>query len=177
MIETISRGIFVESWHFLVGGSLIGILVPLLYYFYNTGLGVSTGYGNIVKILLRTSQLRWIKEKFPNPWNWRLFFMIGIVFGGFLSARVSGASIVTMEMGIFTQRSGLPTIFSAVYFFIGGSMLGLGARIAGGCTSGHSIHGIANLHKSSIVVTILFLLGGAIAANVLRIFLLGGGAS
>jgi uncharacterized membrane protein YedE/YeeE len=42
----------------------------------------------------------------------------------------------------------------------GGALIGYGARTAGGCTSGHSIVGIALGAKSSLVATIGFMLGG-----------------
>jgi uncharacterized protein len=150
-METLVKYLFVEPWPFWAGGVVIGLLVPLLYYFYNTALGVSTGYGNLVKIFFRSHHLQWIKFSFPETWSWRVYFIAGIILGGFLSARLSGRPVITMEMGQFTEMVGWPTLLIALYFFAGGILLGLGARIAGGCTSGHSIHGIANLHLSSIL--------------------------
>lgn len=49
-----------------IGGVLIGLLVPLLYYFYNTAFGVSTGYGNLVKIFPPARKLQWIKTDFTE---------------------------------------------------------------------------------------------------------------
>ncbi len=175
MIKTILNSIFVEPWPFWAGGIVIGLLVPLLYYFYNTALGVSTGYGNLAKIIFRPRNLGWIKSQFPDSWNWRVYFIAGIILGGFLSARFSGRPVLTTEMGQFTTLVGWPALLSALYFFAGGILLGLGARIAGGCTSGHSIHGIANLHLSSILATVFFLIGGWVSANIIRILLMGGG--
>jgi uncharacterized protein len=174
-METIINSIFVEPWPFWAGGVVIGLLVPLLYYYYNTALGVSTGYGNLVKIVFRPRQLSWIKSNFAETWSWRVFFIAGIILGGFISARLSGRPVITMEMGEFTRAVQWPGLLTAIYFFAGGILLGLGARIAGGCTSGHSIHGIANLHISSILATVLFVAGGIVAANLMRILLLGGG--
>ncbi len=174
MIAAILRSIFVEPWPFWAGGVVIGMLVPLLYYYFNTALGVSTGYGNLVKIILPSKNLQWIKAKFAETWSWRVFFIIGIVLGGLISSIFSGNFGFTAEMGRFTSIAQWPAPANAVYFFVGGSLIGLGARIAGGCTSGHSIHGIANLHFSSIAVTIFFLIGGIIAANTVQSLFLGG---
>lgn len=176
MIGSTFSAVFVEPWPFWAGGVVIGLLVPLLYYFYNTALGVSTGYGNLVKIIIRPRSLKWIQSEFAETWSWRVYFIAGIILGGFLSARLSGRPIITGDMGQFTSLVGWPTPLTALHFFSGGILLGLGGRIAGGCTSGHSIHGIANFHLSSIFTTIFFLAGGWIAANFLRIFLMGGGA-
>ncbi len=174
-MEALINSVFVEPWPFWAGGVVIGLLVPLLYYYYNTALGVSTGYGNLVKIIFRPHKLKWIKANFADTWSWRVFFIAGIILGGLISARLSGRPAFTMEMGQFTRDVEWPAFIVAIYFFTGGIFLGLGARIAGGCTSGHSIHGIANLHRSSILATVLFVVGGIVAANLIRIWLMGGG--
>ncbi len=175
MIETLFEYLFVRPWPFWVGGLIIGLLVPLLYYVYNTALGVSTGYGNLAKIIFPSHHLKWFQSKFQETFSWRVYFIIGIIIGGFLSARLAGRPLLIPEMGQFTLSLGWPFLLNALYFSVGGFLLGLGARIAGGCTSGHSIHGISNLHLSSIMATILFLVGGIVAANLVRILLLPGG--
>ncbi len=175
MTNGLLNTIFVEPWPFWVGGILIGLLVPLLYYFYNTALGVSTGYGNLVKIVIPPSRsIKWIKESFAETVSWRVFFIAGIVIGAFISSLLSGQAGFTMAMGVFTSATGWPFLLNALYFFFGGLLLGFGARVARGCTSGHSIHGIANLHISSIIATILFLIGGIAAANLIRLVFIGG---
>jgi len=174
VITAILQRIFVDPWPFWAGGIIIGLLVPLLYYYFNTALGVSTGYGNLVKIFLPARHLQWINTKFKETWSWRVYFIGGIILGGFISSVLSGNLGFTSEMGRFTAIIGWPPLASAIYFFIGGVLLGLGARIAGGCTSGHSIHGISNLHISSILATIMFVIGGIISANLIRITLMGG---
>ncbi|MCA9200871.1 MAG: YeeE/YedE family protein, partial [Planctomycetales bacterium] len=58
----------------------------------------------------------------------------------------------------------LPNAFhgttGAVKLLVGGFLIGFGARYAGGCTSGHSITGIANLNMPSLIATICFFAGG-----------------
>ena len=174
MTADIVRKIFVENWPYWFGGALIGLLVPLLYYYFNTALGVSTGYGNLVKIFLPSKKLQWIQSKFGETLSWRVHFIGGIIIGGLISSILSGNLGFSTEMGRFTAIAGWPSLLNAAFFFAGGIMLGLGARIAGGCTSGHSIHGIANLHISSILATIFFIIGGIISANIVRSLILGG---
>jgi hypothetical protein len=175
MIAAAIKAIFVDPWPFWAGGVLIGLLVPALYYYQNTALGVSTGYGNLVKIAIPPSRkLKWIKKDYAETVSWRVYFIVGIIIGGFISALLSGSAGLTTQMGVFTDFLKWPFIANAIFFFVGGALIGLGARMAGGCTSGHSIHGIANLHPSSIFATILFIIGGIITANLLRLTLLGG---
>lgn len=169
------RIIFIDPWPWWLGGIAIGLLVPFMYYYLNTALGVSTGYGNLVKLFIPHSKLKWLNSPtYKNVFNWRIYFIGGMILGGFLSARLSGSPLLTAEMGLFTQRVQWPYAVYLVWFLFGGILLGLGSRIAGGCTSGHSIHGIANLHASSILSTVFFLLFGAIGVALIRMTFMGG---
>ncbi len=171
------EAIFVNPWPWWAGGLVIGLLVPLLYYTENTALGVSTGYGSILKALLPRTHLSWLNSKtFADGPGWRLFFLGGMVVGAFVSARLSGRPLTTPEMGLFTATVSWTPLALVAFFGMGGFLLGLGARVAGGCTSGHSIHGIANLHTSSLVATIGFLATGILTTFLVRVFILGGGA-
>lgn len=175
MSETLYVFFFVNPWPWWLGGICIGLLVPLMYYFLNTALGVSTGYGNIVKLILPRSRLRWLNSAdYIDVFNWRFFFLAGIIMGGFLSARGAGWTWTTPGMGLFTARLDWTFPSLAVWFLLGGLCMGLGARLANGCTSGHSIHGIANLHLSSIIATAGFLLGGIMATRLITAWILGG---
>jgi uncharacterized membrane protein YedE/YeeE len=146
-----------------------------MYFFLNTALGVSTGYGNILKIILPGSKLKWLNsDDYTDVFNWRFYFLAGIIGGGFLSARSAGMPWVTVEMGRFTALLDWSFSSLAVWFLGGGLLLGLGGRLAHGCTSGHSIHGIANLHLSSIIATLFFLLGGIFTVRLITTFVLGG---
>jgi uncharacterized membrane protein YedE/YeeE len=51
--------------------------------------------------------------------------------------------------------------------FIGGVVLGIGARWADGCTSGHGISGTLQLVVSSWVAVICFFIGGVATAFLL----------
>lgn len=167
--------LFVDRWPWWLGGIVIGLMVPLLYFFLNSALGVSTGYGNLAKMLVPKTKLKWLNsDNFKNVFNRRLFFMVGMVLGAFVSARLAGLALSTLSMGVFTQYVNWPFALKALWFLLGGLLLGLGARIAGGCTSGHSIHGIANLHLSSILATTFFVLFGVISVYLIRVLLFGG---
>ncbi len=167
--------LFVDLWPWWLGGIAIGLLVPLMYYFLDTALGVSTGYGNLLKIILPSTKLKWLNsETYKERFNWRFLFIIGILIGGFLSARSSGMPIITSEMGLFTENLSWAYVVYIFWFFTGGTFLGFGARLANGCTSGHSIHGIATLQSSSIVATAFFIAFGTITTFLIRLIAFGG---
>ena len=50
---------------------------------------------------------------------------------------------------------------------IGGILIGLGARWAGGCTSGHGISGTMQLAVSSWLAVVCFFIGGVFTATLL----------
>lgn len=171
----IVKFLFVELWPWWLSGIAIGLLVPAMYYFLNTALGVSTGYGNFLKILLPKTKLRWLNsEPFKHRFNWRFTFVVGMVIGGFLSARSSHMDVTTKFMGIFTENTDWPLTAYFLWFFVGGALMGLGSRLAGGCTSGHCIHGLATLQKSSLVATVFFLLFGVVGTFLIKLIVFGG---
>ncbi len=143
-----------------------------MYVLTNTALGVSTGYGNVLFCVMPRTKLTWLKKTFKERWGWRVFFLGGMVVGGFLSARLASRPLLTSGMGTLTANVSAGT--AAVVLFLGGLLLGMGARVAGGCTSGHSIHGTANLHLGSIVATAAFLVAGVIATRIVVLPLLRG---
>ncbi|KAJ1551076.1 hypothetical protein HK405_015220, partial [Cladochytrium tenue] len=78
----------------------------------------------------------------------------GVVLGGFLATLTSGG-YGPAEVGELPSRT------AAV---VGGAMLILGARIAGGCTSGHGISGCAQLGVASMVTVASMFAGGVAMA-------------
>jgi uncharacterized membrane protein YedE/YeeE len=50
--------------------------------------------------------------------------------------------------------------------FVGGLLIGFGTRLAGGCTSGHGIFGMANLERPSIVSTITFMIAAFLTTRI-----------
>ncbi|MEP7347272.1 MAG: YeeE/YedE thiosulfate transporter family protein [Gemmatimonadaceae bacterium] len=80
-----------------------------------------------------------------GPWKaWLLFEIVGVVIGGFLSAKLAGRFQWTVEKGPrLTERSRLTMAFG------GGTLMGLGAVLARGCTSGQALTGGALLSVGS----------------------------
>lgn len=64
--------------------------------------------------------------------------------------------------------SALPTTHEAHWLvvLVAGFLVGFGARVGSGCTSGHGVCGIGRLSLRSIVATTTFILTGAITVFV-----------
>lgn len=80
-----------------------------------------------------------------GDWAWRLAF-IGGLFGAPLVIWLFTAQRPEV---IFTHPLWLTAL--------GGLLVGFGARLGGGCTSGHGVCGMARLSKRSIAATSVFM--------------------
>jgi uncharacterized protein len=80
-----------------------------------------------------------------GPWrDWLLFEVIGVFIGGFLSAALAGRLRRDVERG-----AGVTIRARLVAAFAGGAVMGLGAVLARGCTSGQALTGGALLSVGS----------------------------
>ena len=162
--------IFAGSWSPYLVGLLIGILSWFSILISKKPLGTSTTYarasGRLGAICCGDDVLNWKYYKQYKPiLEWQSMLVIGIVIGSFISAILSGefslAFIPLTDFDSFLNQSIMGRIFSA---FAGGIFLGFGARLAGGCTSGHGISGAFQLSIASWISLIAFFVGGALTA-------------
>ena len=154
-------------WSGWLGGLAIGFY--FLFQLWLTGklLGVSTGYGNLCSFASKASFFQ--SGDYTDPLNWRLFFLLGLPLGGLLALLLSpGAEFIgSLSMGPLYD-SILPSGWlRAPILILGGFALGYGARLAGGCTSGHAIAGISLLNPPSHLAGLLFFLGGIFMVQLL----------
>ena len=167
-----------EPWPWYVSGPLIGLMVPILYFMGNKPFGISSSLKHICAATIpgkiRFFDYDWKKEA------WSLFFVGGIVLGGFIShyALSDGQPVhISMStradlihLGITNFTSIIPldlfnwgSLFSLkglIFLVFGGFMVGFGSRYAGGCTSGHAITGLSNFQLASLVAVMGFFIGG-----------------
>ncbi|KAF6256934.1 hypothetical protein COO60DRAFT_53297 [Scenedesmus sp. NREL 46B-D3] len=87
--------------------------------------------------------------------SWRVAFMLGMLAGAFGAARSVPADNAGFDVlpDTFTPRC--PR----------GLLVGLGAALGNGCTSGHGISGNARLSPRSLVFTLMFMVAGMAAAT------------
>jgi len=114
-----------------IGGIIIGLAVVLLF----IGNGRLAGVSGIASNSLTSK-----KNRIDN-----LLFLIGLVVGP-----VVFIIFINNDIEFFITDSLLLIIF-------GGLLVGVGTRVAGGCTSGHGICGIGRISLRSIVATIIFM--------------------
>lgn len=137
----------------LIYGVLIGLFVPITLILGNKQLGISSSMQNICSILIPKSKSIFSEYDLKKN-NWKLYFVIGIVFGGFLASNIFSNSPTEFLPDHYYSMKGIITLF------FGGLLVGFGTRYANGCTSGHSITGLSMLKVSSLFATISFFIGG-----------------
>ncbi len=127
----------------LFGGALIGLSAALLMLFTGRIAGIS---GIVGGCLVAAAGDR----------EWRLAFIAGLI-----AAPVLGA-LVHLPLA-------LPRMPDSWFLIaVAGFLVGFGARMGGGCTSGHGVCGIARLSPRSLVATAVFMSAGFVVVFLVR---------
>src|SRR6516225_7213915 len=115
-----------------IGGALIGLSAVLLMLFTGRIAGISGIFGGLI-----------------NPQTsdraWRVTFIVGLI----------AAPVMAALAGYPVSMPQMPG--SYITIIVGGFLVGFGARLGTGCTSGHGICGIARLSQRSIAATGVFM--------------------
>jgi uncharacterized membrane protein YedE/YeeE len=105
----------------------------------------------------------------PLKWDYGVWFLVGIPLGAFLSAVLSGTWRLELVPEVWEQQFGPSVLKRFVAAFLGGVVIMFGARMAGGCTSGHGISGGLQLALSSwLFLGVMFTTGLAVTAVLFR---------
>ena len=132
----------------LIGGILIGLSASAMLLFN----GKIAGISGIVAGLLGPTK---------SDVLWRAVFVAGLVTGGLMLNLLSPGAF---EIGV---------VRSGGAFVAAGLLIGYGARLGNGCTSGHGVCGISRFSMRSIVATAIFIVTGATIVYVVNHFLGG----
>lgn len=151
-----------QHWPFWIAGMAIGAFVPLFALASGKLLGVSSGYAEACAL-----------HKPAGKDRWKLWFALGLPLGGLAGALATGTLELQSTSAAIAENFHVVGAAQYLLLALGGALVGYGARTAGGCTSGHSIAGIALGAKSSLVATLGFMIGG-FAATWILVALAGG---
>jgi uncharacterized membrane protein YedE/YeeE len=126
-----------------IGGALIGLAAAML-------MIVAGRIAGISGILGATLGLG------TGDRTWRVAFIAGLILAP-VAAMLAGYPVPTPQMPA-----------NWIVIVAAGLLVGFGARLGGGCTSGHGICGIARLSKRSIVATLVFMGAAIIVVALMR---------
>jgi uncharacterized membrane protein YedE/YeeE len=160
------------TWSPYIVGAGIGVLIWTVFLLSDRPLGCSTAYAKTAgmvesAISRRKTEAMPYYRMFTPTVDWQWMLIVGVVIGAFLSAFLSGTFRVTIVPSVFAEAFGTAPNFRFIIALGGGMLMGLGARWAGGCTSGHGISGTLQLSVASWVAAICFFAGGILVAGLI----------
>lgn len=103
----------------------------------------------------------------PGTWH-HVAFVLGLVAGGAVVALLTGGMSFSGSLGGegFSKLAGATAVPVPLILVFGGMLVGFGTRMAGGCTSGHGLCGVARFQPGSLAATAAFF-GAGIAASLI----------
>lgn len=156
-----------------IGGILLGIVLFLSFFLTGGGLGASGAIGRVQTGLLdlvaphhvdTNSYFAAIAGGDKNPWlDSSVFMLLGTFLGGIASGFFSKR--VKLEIRKGDQISNRTRLIMAL---AGGALMGWGARLARGCTSGQALSGGAVLSAGSWAFMFSVFGGGYLLAYFVR---------
>jgi uncharacterized protein len=106
-------------------------------------------------------------SKFRPVVDWEWMLVVGLALGAFVSSRLSGDRVTEPVERLWRARFGASRRKRYLVAFFGGVILMFGARLAGGCTSGHGISGSLQLALSGWVFFASVFVSGILTALML----------
>ena len=160
------------AWSPYIVGAAIGVLSWLTFYFSDRPIGASSFYATLAGLIGRkvaprhTGDLDYFKAK-PPAVNWEFVFVLTAILGAAVAAITSGDFTNDWVPDMWRARFGDSVGLRVASAFAGGALMAFGARLAGGCTSGHGISGTMQLSVASWIAAVCFFIGGAVVAALL----------
>jgi uncharacterized membrane protein YedE/YeeE len=160
------------DWMPYISGIGIGLLSWVAFLLSNKPIGCSTAYARtsgMIERLFRGKKTdnKPYYQKFPPVIDWEWMLVLGVVLGAFATSLITGGFRIEWVPTVFGDTFGYDPLLRWIVALIGGVLMGLGSRWAGGCTSGHGISGTLQLAVSSWIAAVMFFLGGIATAMVL----------
>jgi uncharacterized membrane protein YedE/YeeE len=144
--------LFPFGWqHYLLGGLLIGSGASLLFVLTGRIGGMSTVFSSTWSYWVGGSFFQ--QTRFLSSRSWRLVYAAGLILGALVWWLGFG--------GGAAQATAVP----AWQLAVGGFLVGYGARLGNGCTSGHGICGLGSLQLPSLFAVLTFMATAFLTAN------------
>ncbi len=167
-----------NGWSPYLGGVLTGLLllasVLVTYHWFGKPryLGTSTAYVKVAGLIEKAispetvAQNAYYQKKKPAI-DWKVMLVLGVPLGAFWAALRNREFNPRWVPGVWRERFGDSPALRALGAFVGGFLLIYGARLAGGCPSGHGLSGMSQLAVSAFIVVAGFFIGGIPLALIL----------
>jgi hypothetical protein len=159
-------------WSPYVVGIGIGILSWFTFLISRKPIACSTSFaktsGMIEKLFSgKKVELKPYYQKIGLNVDWQWMLVLGVIIGSLISALLSDDFRFQWVPSLWETTFGGNVLLRVIVALVGGVFIGLGARWAGGCTSGHGISGALQLAVSSWISAICFFIGGIVTAHII----------
>jgi len=133
-----------EQLPWWIGGPVMGLCVVAIRGLLNARLGVTGAFSEVIARVGRRSL----------NFDWRGWFLVGLVAGGLAFALVRGGP--GFDGYGWLTRTFESSVWIAVILLLSGLLIGFGAKTAGGCTSGNGLTGTSMLSRAALAATATF---------------------
>ncbi|MEZ6015485.1 MAG: YeeE/YedE thiosulfate transporter family protein [Planctomycetota bacterium] len=160
-------------WSPYAVGAGIGVLSWVTFLVMGKQLGVSTTFVRVAGAVERAADPAHVEAnaylvknlKGPGLIDWQFALVLALLVGGALSAGLSRSRRGPELPALWRARFGDGRLKRHGFAVLGGALVLFGARLAGGCTSGHGITGTMQFAVSSWVTLAAIFVGGIAAAR------------
>ena len=166
------RYLRMKRWSPYLVGALIGVLSWFAFFSVDRPIGVSTAISRTAGMIAGTVAPDHVARnayfsKFRPVVDWEWMLVVGLALGAFVSSRLSGDRLTEPVERLWRARFGASRRKRYLVAFFGGVIVMFGARLAGGCTSGHGISGSLQLALSGWVFFASVFVSGILTALML----------
>jgi len=124
----------------------------------NRPIGASTTFPYLADLITGTTQNDYFNQIKPHG-AWEAIFLAGAFLAGLIISLIKKEFKFTLIYSNWEKYKGNKASQRMLWAFIGGCLLIFGARMAGGCTSGHILSGGMQISISSLVFAVFTFTG------------------
>lgn len=157
-----------------IAGLGLGLVLLLSYIIMGRGLGASGAVSTVVAVSVNSIAPQhasgndfyadYLGDGKTNPFkDWLVFEVMGVIVGGFISGMFAGRVKKSVEKG--PRITNNKRLFFAL---LGGALMGFGAKLARGCTSGQALTGGSILNLGSWAFMLCIFAGAYMFAYFMR---------
>jgi hypothetical protein len=167
-----------QSWRPYIAGALVGVLAILSVVISTQVLekpkylGASTTFVRSAGLIEQAVAPDHVAENVyyqskKVKVDWQMMVLAGILIGAFAASRMDGSFKAEGTPPLWRDRFGHKVSTRAIGAFLGGIVAMFGARMAGGCPSGHGLSGLMQMSVSGFIAMAGFFGAGIIVARLI----------
>jgi len=147
-----------ERW--IYSGIALALLNLIVFssYMTNRPIGASTTFPYLGDLLTNLTNNDYY-SKIKTPGNWEMIFLFGAFISGIVLSLIRKDFKIRLLHENWIKHKGSSYQKRIIWSFTGGFILIIGARMAGGCTSGHILSGGMQLALSSLTFAVFVFTG------------------